>query len=215
MKNLIYLILLSSLLGCQSNTPIDKPTPVQNKDTIIENPNSPIPILNTDTTDKQKQTTTQTETRTIPKKKVPQKTVPLKKHELGNDLLILEKYYYFCNRAKIRFYTIKMHKNSNVKLKFAYCEGYKQYIGRKDWENQINYPEPNERVVGIGIPFTQEEIDASGGGKSSALSVLSPPPIPYSGKMLIEYEINGKTKYQSIPAADFKQDTNQSESRGC
>ena len=216
MKKIIYLVFFNCLLGCQSNTPVNKPTQVQEKDTIIENLSSPIPISNTDTSatkadaaNKQKQTTTQIEITTTPKRKVAKKTAPSKIEANGDDLIIQEATYMPCNNSHSIVYKLRIqYKYLKTTLICIYYNGEKYFIGKTDYEKAINLPENNERIVYVSIPNLPKETTGT-----ISITTKSPPVTPHVGKMLIEYEIKGRIKYQSMPTTIFKQD--QSESRGC
>lgn len=220
MKKIIYLMLINCLLGCQSNTPINKPTQVQKKDTTIENINSPIPVLNTNTTtktdtaNKQKQATIQKEKVTTPKKKPIKKVTSSKKHELGNDLVIQEATYRLCNNSHSIAYKLRIqYKYSKTTLICIHYNGKKYSIGKTDYETAINLPETSERIVYISIPYFLKEIASRSDTLTIVTTTKSPPVSPHFGNMLIKYELSGQIKYQSISTTIFKQD--QSESRGC
>ncbi len=223
MKKTIYLMLINCLLGCQSNTPMNKSTQVQKKDTTIANLNNPIPVLNTDTTakidtiGKQKQTTAQkkqekeTDSKTTKAKKRKQSK---SKEVLGNDLTVIGAGYQYCNNQGCIYYSIGViPKSTQIKLLTAFCEGKKLYLDERNKNGILRNSSNNASYFMIGTVHRPDGPDNYMRDKCQYPDGQAP--IPYSGKMLIEYEINGKTKYQNIPAADFKKHVDMFPSRGC
>ena len=140
-----------------------------------------------------KTTTTKPKNTTTVQTKSPNKPKPNSKA----DLMIKGAWY--IPRAPYEGYILEIqaiNKTDSISFKNLYCNGYKEPIIGIGYLYEKKYP--NGKIeAGISIPSIGSEYRPEyPKGDINA-------PIPYAGWVLIEYKINGKLKYISVPKERF------------